>query len=130
MISEWLCLHELKSDTVSDCIGCIESGHLQLDLDGRQEGQGAAAQSGFESLDLALSTVIIPSISAALCMDSSVFAAAVQSIGWNDVSAGELPHTIDNGIGQPPEIRMSWQGSVSDLMCLAHEVAHAIQLKL
>ena len=130
MIAEWLRLHELSSDTVSDCIGCIESGHLQLDLDGRAEDQGAAAKSGFESLDLALSTVIIPSFSAALCMESSAFAALVQSIGWNDVSAGELPHTIDHGVGQPPEIRMSWQGSISDLMCLAHEVAHAVQLQL
>jgi hemolysin-activating ACP:hemolysin acyltransferase len=25
---------------------------------------------------------------------------------------------------------MSWQGSISDLMCLAHEVAHAVQLQL
>lgn len=130
MISEWLRLHELSVDTVSDCIGCIESGHLPLDLDGRQEDQGTAAKYGFESLDLVLGTVITPALSAALCMESSAFAALVQSIGWNDVSAGELPHTIDHGVGQPPEIRMSWQGSISDLMCLAHEVAHAVQLQL
>lgn len=130
MIAEWLRLHELSSDTVSDCIGCIESGYLQLDLDGRTEDQGDTAKSGIESLGLALSKVIIPSFSAALCMESSAFAALVQSIGWNDVSASELPHTKDHGAGQPPEIRMSWQGSISDVMCLAHEVAHAVQLQL
>lgn len=74
MISEWLRLHELGLDTVSDCIGCIESGHLQLDLDGRPTDQGDVSRSGFESLDLALSTVIIPSFSAALGMESSAFA--------------------------------------------------------
>jgi hemolysin-activating ACP:hemolysin acyltransferase len=130
LIAEWLRLHELSLDTVSDCIGCIESGHLQLDLDGRPTDQGVVARSGFESLDLALSTVIIPSFSAALCIESSAFASLVQSIGWNDGLAGELPHTIDHGVGQPPEIRMSWQGSISDLMCLAHEVAHAVQLQV
>ena len=130
MIAEWLRLHKLSLDTVSDCIGCIESGHLQLDLDGRPTDQGDKAKSVPESLDLALSTVIIPSFSAAFCMESSAFAALVQSICWNDVSASELPHMIDHGAGQPPEIRMSWQGSISDLMCLAHEVAHSVQLQL
>ena len=130
MIAEWLRLHELSLDTVSDCIGCIESGHLQLDLDVRPEDRGDAAKSGFITLDCALSTVIIPSFSAALGMESSAFAALVHTIGWTSDSEGDLPHTIDHGVGQPPEIRMSWQGSTSDLMCLAHEVAHAVQLLL
>lgn len=130
MIAEWLRLHELSFDTVSDCIGCIEGGHFQLNLDGSEADDRGVAESGFESLDFALHTVIIPAFSAALCMESSAFAALVQSIGWNDVSAGELPHTIDHGVGQPPEIRMSWRGSISDLMCLAHEVAHVVQLQL
>jgi hypothetical protein len=130
LIAEWLHLHELSLDTVSDCIGCIESGHLQLDLDGRPEDEGDGAKSGLETLDLALSTVIIPSFSAALGMESSAFAALVQSICWNDVSSDDLPHAIGHGDGQPPEIRMSWQGSIPDLTCLAHEVAHAVQLQL
>lgn len=130
MIAEWLHLHELSLDTVSDCIGCIESGHLQLDFDGRPEDEGDGAKSRLETLDLALSTVIIPSFSAALGMESSAFAALVQSICWNDVSSDDLPHTIGHGDGQPPEIRMSWQGSIPDLICLAHEVAHAVQLQL
>ncbi len=130
MFVEWLRLHELSLDTVSDCIGCIESSHLQFDLDGSQADDGNAAKSGCESLDLALPAVIIPAFSAALCMEGSAFEALVQAIGWNGVSAGELPHTIDHGVEQPPEIRMSWQGSISDLMCLAHEVAHAVQLQL
>jgi hemolysin-activating ACP:hemolysin acyltransferase len=130
LIAEWLRLHELSLDTVSDCLGCIESGHLELDLDVCPEDEGDAAKSGCKTLDCAISTVIIPSFSAALCMESSGLAAFVQSIGWNDVAEDELPHTIDHGVGQPLEIRMSWQRSISDLMCLAHEVAHAVQLQL
>lgn len=130
LISDWLRFHGLSFDAVFDCIGSIESGHLRLDLDLRPEDEGVAAKSASKTLDCALRTVIIPSFSAALCMEGGAVATLVQSIGWNDVSADELPHTIGHGVGQPPEIRMSWQGSISDLMCLAHEVAHAVQLQL
>lgn len=130
MISEWLRLHELSRDTTFDCIDCIKGGHLHLDLFGCAADHGDSTCSGYMSLESALTTVMCPAFSVALDMDRGAVSALVQSIRWKDSSESELPHTIDHGVGQPTEIRMAWRSSTSDLMCLAHELAHAVQLQL
>ena len=129
LIDEWLRLHGLCFDVVSDCVECIERGHLLFDLDGHASDQGQANNIVFESLETAITMVIIPAFSAVLSIESKSVAGLVNLIRWTNSSKGDLPHTIDHGVGQPPEILMFWQGSTSDLMCLAHEVAHAVQLQ-
>lgn len=42
----------------------------------------------------------------------------------------EPPHTIDLGVGRPPKIVMPWRNRPEDIVCLAHEVAHALQIHL
>lgn len=42
----------------------------------------------------------------------------------------KIPRTIDAGSGAPPIIVMSWQNTVSDLICLMHEASHAVQIVL
>lgn len=44
--------------------------------------------------------------------------------------AESQPCMTSNGPGMPPVIAMHWSGSVDDLMCLAHEAAHALQVIL
>lgn len=41
-----------------------------------------------------------------------------------------LPHTVDRGPDQPVLIALNWEGSPDDVICLAHEVAHAVQIIL
>ncbi|MDQ7733354.1 hypothetical protein QT231_11645 [Halomonas sp. SpR1] len=42
----------------------------------------------------------------------------------------EAPYTVCQGSGQPPAVFMDWYGRVEDLLCLAHETAHALQMLL
>lgn len=41
-----------------------------------------------------------------------------------------IPHTMDAGEGKSPVIVMDWHGRPDDLICLAHEAAHALQIIL
>lgn len=40
------------------------------------------------------------------------------------------PYTVDRGVDLPPLVVMNWGGQPTDLMCLAHEAAHALQIIL
>ena len=40
------------------------------------------------------------------------------------------PYTADLGKGQAPRVEMAWHGTFDDVICLAHEAAHALQILL
>ncbi len=135
MIAEWLNIHALDHDTVYDCLAAIDGGQIVLgvqglDVQGIAPVEGALVDAGYASVGIALGSVIGPALAPLLGMETSAGADLISSIRWGEVSEDGHPHTIDHGRGQPPEIRMSWQGSAADLICLAHEVAHAVQLQL
>jgi len=129
-VAEWLHLHDLNSETVFDCIGGIEGDALQFDFDVRHADRDTVAGPDVSSLDTAIGTVVVPALAVGLSIEPSVLTELVQPIRWGSLQEGDSPQTIDHGVGQPPEIRIAWQGSISDLMCLSHEVAHAVQLQL
>lgn len=54
------------------------------------------------------------------------------SIEWSDEvpQSAKFPCTIDHGAGMAPEICILWDGTANDLISLAHEVAHAVQIQL
>jgi hemolysin-activating ACP:hemolysin acyltransferase len=134
--ADWLHFHQLSVDTIVNCIAHIESGHLRLNVDEHPVDEHAgdqgdvAAWCGFASLEIALSMAICSSLADGLGIETDMISDFLRATRWSSVPEGDLPHTIDHGAGHPPEIRMSWQGTISDLMCLAHEVAHAVQLQL
>lgn len=130
MIADWLRFHTLDHDTVYDCLAAIGGGQMDLHVQGVAPVEGALGDAGYESVGVVLTSVIGPALAPLLGMETSAVADLISSIRWGDVSEDGHPHTIDHGRGQPPEIRMSWQGSAADLICLAHEVAHAVQLQL
>ena len=41
-----------------------------------------------------------------------------------------VPHNVDAGKGKAPVVGMAWQGNPDDLIRLAHDVAHALQIIL
>ncbi len=45
-----------------------------------------------------------------------------------DPQGDGLPHTIDRGPDRPVLIVLNWKGTPDDVICLAHEVAHALQI--
>ena len=130
MIADWLHVHVLDHDTVYDCLAAVDGGQIVFDVQGVVPVKGALGDAGNTSVGVVLTSVIGPALAPLLGMETSAVADLIASIRWGDVSEDGHPHTIDHGTGQPPEIRMFWQGSAADLICLAHEVAHAVQLQL
>ena len=130
MIAEWLQVHVLDHDTVYDCLAAVGGGQISFDLQGVVPVKGALGDAGYATVGVVLTSVIGPALAPLLGMETSAVADLIASIRWGDVSEDGHPHTIDHGTGKPPEIRMFWQGSAADLVCLAHEVAHALQLQL
>jgi hypothetical protein len=130
VIAEWLQVHVLDHDTVYDCLAAVGGGQIVFDVQGVVPVKGALGDAGYATVGVVLTSVIGPALAPLLGMETAAVADLIASIRWGDVSEDGHPHTIDHGTGQPPEIRMSWQGSAADLICLAHEVAHAVQLQL
>jgi hypothetical protein len=130
VIAEWLHVHVLDHDTVYDCLAAVDGGQIVFDVQGVVPVKHALGDAGYASVGVVLGSVIGPALAPLLGMETSAVADLIASIRWGDVSEDGHPHTIDHGTGQPPEIRMFWQGSAADLICLAHEVAHAVQLQL
>jgi hemolysin-activating ACP:hemolysin acyltransferase len=130
VIAEWLQVHVLDHDTVYDCLAAVGGGQISFDLQGVVPVKGALGDAGYATVGVVLTSVIGPALAPLLGMETSAVADLIASIRWGDVSEDGHPHTIDHGTGKPPEIRMFWQGSAADLVCLAHEVAHAVQLQL
>ncbi|MCE2749086.1 MAG: hypothetical protein LW715_10025 [Rhodobacter sp.] len=130
VFADWLRVHTLGHDTVYDCLAAVDGGQIVSEVRGVAPFEGALVDAVYASIGVVLGSVIGPALASLLGMKSASVADLISSIRWGDVSEDGHPHTIDHGTGQPPEIRMSWQGSAADLICLAHEVAHAVQLQL
>ena len=130
MVADWLHLHALNADMIDDCVNCIRRGDLHLDLEGHAADRPSAHDTAYATLDHVLGSVICPMFATGLEIDADTISGIVRSIRWGDIEKGGLPHTIDHGVGHSPEVKMSWSRSTSDLICLAHEVAHAVQLQL
>jgi len=56
--------------------------------------------------------------------------AAMAEIEFRDAPDVNVPHTRDDGPECDPVVVMAWKNKPEDLMCLAHEVAHALQINL
>lgn len=130
MFSDWLVLHGLDVETVADCLTALNDGRLDLNLSAFSSVHGSSGGGRQEpSLCEALRTSIQPALSAAFD-DSEMISQLVSTVTWGPVGPGQPPHTVSGVQDAVPEIRMSWNGSAEDLICLAHETAHAIQLQL
>ncbi len=130
VFSDWLVLHGLDVETVADCLAALNDGHLDLNLSAVSAVQGYAG-GGWEepSLPEALRILIQPAFSAAFG-DQKMIGHLISAVSWRPIGLGQMPHTVSGVQDAVPEIRMSWNGSTEDLICLAHETAHAIQLQL
>ncbi|WP_404405722.1 hypothetical protein [Pelagibacterium halotolerans] len=56
----------------------------------------------------------------------------LQRVEFADLSPDDYvqPHTVDRGPEAPTLVAMDWRGTPDDVICLAHEVAHALQILL
>ena len=131
-VSDWLALHELKAPVLRDILTAYYMGELK-DYPSKVEDlptpPNAAPKLGSQSE--CFETYVIPALVDG-CPEQVNFRQRLQSCKFNDLADPKScwPHTVDRGLGQPPLIVMNWGGQAADLICLAHEAAHALQIIL
>lgn len=124
----WLELHGLESGLVQDCLRAIEAGHLRPSL--RDSIYSGALARGDLNRTECTQSLVKPAILRFL--GNPGLASLIDDIQWTRVEpeTSIRAHTIDHGLGAPPEVCIGWRGDAKDLISLAHEVAHAVQIQL
>jgi hypothetical protein len=129
LFTDFLSLHELERTLLLDILAAWRAGSVggspaQM-IVSRQIAPDRLTQNE------CLTHLVLPALEAAL----------EQPDLWNTIGTETefstlapecdgLPHTVDRGPDQPVLIALNWEGSPDDVICLAHEVAHAVQIIL
>jgi len=130
-VDEWRFLHKFEKDILESILSGLHSGTLM-----RLPEAFRSASSG-----VVADTPVLPS--RGICLDACIkpafsqyfhtfldFAAAMAGIEFHDDPYVNMPHTQDGGPECDPVVVMTWKNKPEDLICLAHEVAHALQINL
>lgn len=132
-VKDWKRAHSFGTSTIADIIAANAANSLpHSPFFGEEAGIYGGDQQVVLKGDLGynLQAYIVPALSN-LFGGSGNVAELVEQIQFAGLSRGEeLPHTEDFGPEQAPVITIEWTGSADDLMCLAHEVAHALQIMM
>jgi hypothetical protein len=128
-ISDWLDFHNLKPETVErylktygfdtthdSPLGCV----VMLDQ---------ALNNLPATLPETLELFIKPALSCAFT-DRTRIAGLIDRLEFLPLDYPTLPYALDRGKGLIPAIAMDWSGSPHDLLCLAHECGHGLQIIL
>lgn len=130
-VGDWLDSNNLRAPDVADAIteGNI-SFLIRSFIEEERFSTSSCADEVLGSQDSSLQTFVVPAL-ATLIGDVGKVTELVARIEFARPSGNEeLPHTEDFGHARPPVITMEWTGSADDLICLAHEVAHALQFMM
>ena len=128
-VEDWLQLHGLDTTLVQDVLAGFRAGALSpqpFPWPGETDATVRLPARG-----VCFADIVVPALASGFD-DRTGTAEALQCIEFETFPADgpRIPHTIDPGTGSPPAVVMGWDGRVDDLLCLAHECAHALQIRL
>ncbi len=126
-VQDWLDLHELTSQEVLGYCGVIRR-KFQSD---RSDKSRASSKNLSFNLEQSLEHLILPALKkllgfAALSDDEL----SMVRIGKHKTGELDLPFTEWDEDANALAIHLVWSGTADDLVCLAHEMAHAAQMIL
>lgn len=138
----WLMLNELEAPKVnnvisafsSDELGCLISPPFSCNVLRKSESMptGKICLSGkllYKSESY--KNIVVPALAGVFDNVNEVQHLLCSHVEFRALSSSsEVPYTICQGSGQSPVILMDWHGQPEDLICLAHETAHALQMLL
>ncbi|WP_322895757.1 MULTISPECIES: hypothetical protein [unclassified Yoonia] len=132
-IDDWKRAHSLSTSTIADIIAANGANSLVHAPFFREEAEtygGDQHAALYGELDYNLQAYVVPAFSTLFggLGEVTELLARVEFAGFS--CGEELPHTEDLGPERAPVIRMEWDGRADDLICLAHEVAHALQIMM
>jgi|GEM_PF-1576502 len=126
---DWLSLHGLTSEEAQEYCGLI-SRKIPTGKTREEINTPSVTNLKF-SLEQSLANLILPSLRDIIGekVANSIDLSKVQVVRHK---SGELenPYTDWNSELGAPVIHLVWSGTADDLMCLAHEFAHAMQMSL
>ena len=130
LISNWTKLHAIDLSLLQDVLlgsrmGALATSPFQCAATPRNRPPIAA----LPRIDAALKDIIAPAFAPALgTLDTVQEMLGTIRFAPLSQSAVQVPHVIDAGAGEDPILVMEWRATPADLICLAHEAAHAMQL--
>ncbi len=133
LVSDWMNFHELDQGRLHDLMTAWRLGALpestawlpcpMLNIEKNLKYSGTQQEC--------LEKLILPAFDAALkTIDLSSIISGQLEFQNLPPHHGDLPHTVDRGLEKPVLIAINWTGSPDDVICLAHEVGHALQILL
>ncbi|WP_434984581.1 hypothetical protein [Vreelandella zhaodongensis] len=134
--TDWLALHGLSESRVKDVISAFYAGKIDYPLPFISTDKEMPSVSDFiskklPSQEICYKTIVVPALAAAFDNESKEQHLLCNHVELLSLSnSEEAPCTVCQGSGRSPGILMDWNGRAEDLLCLAHEAAHALQILL
>jgi len=128
-LCDWLALHDLCLADLKKALLVVRRGAARMPAcwAGMIKGWGKAAPPAFSTVEDALRDQIQPALTQTLGLHVNLSDVPMRVV---TADSGFIPHTLDCGTDAPPEIAVRTLESATDLLCLAHESAHAAQILL
>ncbi|MCP4071059.1 MAG: hypothetical protein GY742_04870 [Hyphomicrobiales bacterium] len=131
-ITDWLEKHRVSAKTIQDIIVLSRAGFPAV------TSYSATRSSATENLAVEISCfeqsyhkIVVPALEHAFKNQEGISTICADIQFHRSSRASQTrPCTIDNGKNTPPTIVMDWEGTPGNLICLAHETAHALQIIL
>ena len=143
-MDEWIRLHNFNVKLVRNIIAAFREGnlaHKPETFDGNKEGTDVSNSTPeapcqrFQDDTSVLSHIVIPALGYFFENEKEIGRLLRHHIEFRKLANGGPqgslpPHTIDPGKGKAPQVFITWHGKPEDVICLAHETAHALQIIL
>ncbi|MGM0824043.1 MAG: hypothetical protein ACQEUY_04905 [Pseudomonadota bacterium] len=130
--TDWLALHGLNASEVEGvisafCAGKLECSPLVLSTDNK----ASPRSDSISTQESCYKFIVVPALARAFDNDNEVQHLMRNQVDFLSLNDSEkTPCTVCHGSGNSPTVLMNWNGRAEDLLCLAHEAAHALQLLL
>lgn len=128
-ISDWLNFHNLTPETVERSLKTYELDTTNDSPLGCVSMPDQALNDLPATLPETLKLLIKPALSCAFA-DKTRIAGLIDRLEFLPLDQPISPYALDRGRGLIPTIAMGWSGSPHDLLCLAHECGHGLQIVL
>lgn len=128
-LAEWLAMHKFDVALVSEILDVINSKQLAFYPNSFLDEYSQEKKSfNLDSQKDCFKKMIIPAFENAFGQNSLIGEKLLFiEFKTPQNEPNHIPYTEDRGLEKAPIIVMNWNGKFSDLICLAHETAHAIQ---
>jgi len=127
-LCDWYAVHGFRQIDLKDILFAIRRGaarapHCWL----HAVGEPGMMPPPIPPVGKAFSDMVQPALNHSLGLHINLSGITLQVVADEP---GFLPYTLDRGADAPPKVVIRDMASVHDLLCLAHEIAHAAQLLL